>query len=371
MRALWRAVSGLFAPAPPAAEVPPPERPPLQAMVDAVPTEESSRFAASDPGLVEHLDTHGYVVVKEVASPDEVARALDLLWDHLQGAAGWSREDPGTWTDESFTKLGDQFTGILHSSGIGNSDYLWYLRTRPRVKEAFAAIWGTDDLITSFDGANVFRPWHLGHGAATVGGWIHVDQGKLKRGRQAVQGLVAVTDQTPGTGGLVVVPGSHHHHDEFVEAQGGSRDFVFVDQTAPGVAGVTMRLVVCRAGDLVLWDSRTVHCNSPAIGEPGADPGWAAGTVTPSCEARAPAPEPAPPGLLRAVGYVCMTPRSKASEEILCARRRAYEERRTTSHWPHTPPSGLPGHKLLGMQQYEAAPRERQDLIDGGLGRAG
>lgn len=53
--------------------------------------------------------------------------------------------------------------------------------------------------------------------------------------------------------------------------------------------GFQPKLVCCSAGDLVLWDSRTVHCNSPAL-EPDAQ-------------------QQAVPDFIRAVAYVCMTPR--------------------------------------------------------------
>ena len=35
---------------------------------------------------------------------------------------------------------------------------MWYLRTLPNIKKAFASIWGDDDLLVSFDGCGVFRP---------------------------------------------------------------------------------------------------------------------------------------------------------------------------------------------------------------------
>lgn len=37
---------------------------------------------------------------------------------------------------------------------IGHAAWLWHLRGLPRVVKAFETIWGTDDLLTSFDGAS-------------------------------------------------------------------------------------------------------------------------------------------------------------------------------------------------------------------------
>lgn len=39
----------------------------------------------------------------------------------------------------------------------------------------------------------------------------------------------------------------------------------------------------------------------------------------------------------RMVGYVCYTPRSRATAASLEKKRKAFEELRMTSHWPHKP----------------------------------
>lgn len=69
----------------------------------------------------------------------------------------------------------------------------------------------------------------------------------------------------------------------------------------PGVEEVK---VETEPGDLILWDSRTVHWN------------------------RAPTAEQ-----IRVVVYVCYAPRSMASEGVLAARRRCWDEKLATTHW--------------------------------------
>ena len=83
--------------------------------------------------------------------------------------------------------------GILHGFGFGQSDFQWKLRLLPAVKEAFAAIWQTDDLLVSFDGGNAFRPWRHKREWLTDGGWYHVDQNSLRddqNGKRCIQGVV-------------------------------------------------------------------------------------------------------------------------------------------------------------------------------------
>ena len=65
---------------------------------------------------------------------------------------------------------------------------------------------------------------------------------------------------------------------------------------------------------MILWDSRTIHCNTPSLVYPNNIPDNK---------------------LLRAVSYICMTPRSWADNNIISKRIEAFEKNITTSHWPH------------------------------------
>merc|ERR1711933_701648 len=116
-----------------------------------------------------------------------------------------------------------------------------------------------------------------------------------KRGLHCIQGLVTLTDATDTRGGLVVVPGSHRLHGEVLRRHKKEKwnhipinadDDVVTDGGGP-------RLVTAQAGDLVLWDSRTVHCN----------------TLPLKVDAVQSAEE-----LVQAVAYICMTPAAWCSQ---------------------------------------------------------
>ena len=221
---------------------------------DVVDTSPCPRFDCNDPRMLAHLHEHGYVVVRGAANTEEVLEAQDSFWDFLESRLGWLREDPSTWTDVRMTKCGMPHNGIINQGGIGQSRLAWQIRCLPRVQEAFRRVWGVlpgleaaeaaeaagaagaaeaveaadavdldMDLLSSFDGANVFRPWHR-HTAKgttawkTTSGWTHLDQGKMRLGLQCIQGLVTLRDASAATGGLVVVPGSHKRHARVLEA---------------------------------------------------------------------------------------------------------------------------------------------------------
>lgn len=284
-------------------------------------TTPAPRFKSDDPAWMLHLDQEGYAVIASIAQKEELARAEDLLWEFLEKHAGWERSSNETWTDEGMEKIGCVHRGLVNGAGMGHSDFMWYLRTLPKVREVFEYIWGTDNLIVSFDGANLFRPWHHGF-KKTMGGWWHVDQGKAKQGRHAVQGFVSLFQADGRSGGLTVVPRSHLRFSEVVEdQQNPHKDYCTVQNYSAVLQELPRRLVCCQPGDLVLWDSRTVHANAPASEQP----------IAPADK------------LLRAVGYICMTPARFASGDVRKHRRTAYEYRVSTSHWPHQFDVGFAG----------------------------
>ncbi len=179
------------------------------------------------------------------------------------------------------------------------------------------------------------------------GGWWHVDQNALlpeHAGRVCVQGLVSFTAATADTGGLCVIPGSHRQHTELchrsVMAARMKIDFVTVDAGDPILADGGV-LVTCEAGDLIVWDSRTVHCNTPSLNIA------AFAALTPEEKAAEAAATPA--DLLRLCAYVCMVPAAHATQEILDGKIHMFQHKMRTSHWPTAPCPGDLGPPLVDL----------------------
>lgn len=290
-------------------------------------TEPTPAFSPDDTeGLVAYMEEHGYAVVRGAATPSDVDTAKSMLWEFLETEVGMLRNDPETWNDDAFARLGDLQNGIINGKDFNQDRTCWFIRTLPNVRRSFEALWegspygSCTDLITSFDGGNIFRPYHRSGKAKhkTEGGWWHVDQGPTKLGKQSIQGLVSLYDATEQTGGLCVIPGSHRQHTDLMSyAPHWEHDFVLVPEPDINPLICGGKLVQCKAGDLVLWDSRTVHCNTPALKDPTIESGYK------------------DDDLLRAVVYVCMSPRGMASAETQKLRRAVYTLRVGTSHWPH------------------------------------
>jgi len=265
------------------------------------------------------LKEHGYVVIANALDLQQTQHALAGLWDYLEGLeTGIDRLDSRTWGDDNWPTA--VHGGILPSYGIGHCQAQWFIRDIPGVKKSFAALWGTDDLLVSFDGVSLWRPWSVDPSWKTNLGssWLHIDQHPIGRpGRQCVQGLVNLLPTSESAGGNVIVPGSHRLFTEIPDLyterlaridpsidhfRFPKEDPLFLDNEP-----ITCHM---EAGDLLLWDSRTVHCSSPGSGHefPGNE-------------------------LVRAISLICMMPRSRSNEEVISRRKAAIAKKTSTTNW--------------------------------------
>ena len=236
---------------------------------------------------------------------------------------------------------------------------------------------------TGCPATSLFRPAALNDSWRSDEGWIHTDQNAATRpGRQTVQAFVSLFDQDEETGGLVVLPRTHVEHGPLSARanaywnSGENNHFLYAPpndellvRAAAAAAGVptpsgdaraespdqrlAARIVKCRAGDMVLWDSRLLHANTGA--RKGArvfadedllstlcnnGTAVAAGaeeeTESSSCISvvEAAIANRSAVRLQRAVLYMAMTDRSRASAAVLEKRKSGVPNGQTTTHWP-------------------------------------
>ena len=135
------------------------------------------------------------------------------------------------------------------------------------------------------------------------------------------------------TGGFSLIPGSHNYHEELLEVAGREENFIRIPSNFHVLQRKQIMPCFC-AGDMIVWDSRTVHCSSPALSAP----------ITPVDK------------LLREAAYICMTPRKWASQAVIENRVQAYERDMSLYHWPHLITHEIPKDLAVVRSIDDASP---------------
>ena len=279
---------------------------------------DAERFTIDDARAVGFFEDRGWVVFRNALSSSEVVAAEGLLWDYLESIAKINRDDPTTWTDDQWPP-GVGTTGILAFLGVGQSKFLWFVRTRKAVKKAFRTLWRTNEpMLTSFDGCLAWRDADI----PPVEGWHHCDQNFLRRPRfECIQGLVNLYDVDETTGGNLLVDQSHRTIFPQLEkhfSKLGKRCDDFFElpfQTDTNARHLLSEngdhiVVKLRPGDLLCFDSRTIHCSAP-----------------PS------QPRRQQNRLRRDVAFVSRVPKSIVDPAIIAKRPACVTNGITTTHW--------------------------------------
>lgn len=187
--------------------------------------------------------------------------------------------------------------------------------SEPGVIEPFAQLWGTDELLVSFDAPNILLP-----GRTDVDGapWPHVDQSPTRKGLVCVQGIINLSPAGPQDGGLQLYTGSSKLFEQFFaenplqakpEGAPGQVDwygFSSEDVEWFKIHGCELIKINAEPGDLIIWDSRTVHYSKL----PESD-------------------------MIRTIMYATYAPASLATAEDLALKAELFKRYEGSTHWPH------------------------------------
>ncbi|KAK7905431.1 hypothetical protein LTR67_000153 [Exophiala xenobiotica] len=288
------------------------------------------------------LFKHGFVVVKDVMGPERAAYYVDRMFQWLETFPyGFDQNDRSTWNPEHLPR--HMKGGMYHAYGAPHEDFVWEARSEPGVIDAFAKLWGTDELLVSFDGINFTLPTPT---PAPSQPWPHIDQSPKRKGLVCAQGIINFAPNGPEDGGLVVLRGSHNLTEEFFQKHpetSGKRTWGTEDYWSFSTeevdwfkeAGCEVVKVCADPGDLIIWDSRTIHYNKLPESQQ-----------------------------VRSIVYACYAPAQFATENDLKLKRQLFHERRGTTHWPNMNifPGGLPEKLRLGKPDTCSRDRPLNDV---------
>lgn len=261
----------------------------------------------------DQLRTQGYAVVKQAIPHDKAVEYQQRAFEWLKSfGTPLDLSDPSTWMAENLpvhSKL-----NTFDNYSVVHEKFMWDARMEPGVLDAFSKIWNTDELLVSFDSLNITLPGRKDKPPRTP--WPHVDQSPFKRGLHCVQGIINLSHAGDEDGSLMVLPGSHAYTAEFFDTQIDRPSWPEIDWRRFSEdemrwfesKGLKPLKVHAEPGDLILWDSRTVHWG----GEPTANS-----------------------KVIRTVIYASYSPASFATESALNEKKRVFHARGATTHWAH------------------------------------
>ena len=243
--------------------------------------------------LKEHIKIHGWGVAK---IPDfnfiEIRNEL-LGWLH-EVCDRFNINDMTTWTRNNIPY---NIHGIF-KQWVGHLEPIW--KTREACIPIFKDLWDTDNLLSSFDG------FCLLNNKKRDTSWIHCDQGRSVTDFACLQGVVNLYPNGPNDGGTILMDGSHNKFKEYLDkySADGIKPFYRIHTSNSVLKDCKVIKPCLAAGEILLWDSRVFHCNTPPTSN---NP--------------------------RMCVYVSMMPRSGATQDDLNKRKKLYEEGRMTGHW--------------------------------------
>lgn len=283
---------------------------------------DSSKYMANMDNFKEILDKYGVAILPNILNDEEINEMINGMWDYLEHITSKfetpiNRNNSETWSE--IFKLFPLHSFLIQYWGIGHAQVCWTLRQNPKIVEIFAKLWKTDDLVVSFDGASFHMPPEItGRGHYKNNTWFHTDQRLSDSKFRCIQSWTTGFDVNPGDATLTFMEGSHNYHKEFATVFNKTDlkdDWYKYDEDEIKwflEKGCKIKSITCPAGSLVMWDSRLGHAGKESLKDRNQQN-------------------------FRCVVYLCYTPRSQATITAIKKKQKAFNEKRTTNHWPHRP----------------------------------
>jgi len=281
------------------------------------------KYVATKETLRATIDTFGVAIIPNVLGEEECTALVSGIWDFFEHITQeWEvpiqRGFDDSW--KGFYKLYPMHSMLIQHWGVGHAQVSWDLRQNEKIVDIFAHFWKCSprDLLVSFDGLSFNLPPEVTkRGWNKQNTWYHTDQTYTENDFKCIQSWVTGLDVNEGDATLSFMEGSNTFHKEcgqhfqltekrnWFQLNKEQEDFYVAK-------GCAYKNIKCPKGSLVCWDSRTIHCGVEAS-KSRAKPNF------------------------RAIVYLCYMPRQLCSVKNLEKKKKAFEEFRTTSHWPCNP----------------------------------
>jgi ectoine hydroxylase-related dioxygenase (phytanoyl-CoA dioxygenase family) len=280
-----------------------------------------SKYVTTVENLRATIDKYGVAIIPKVINEEECEQMLKGVRDYFEHITqNWEtpfkHDNKESWRE--FYKLLPLHSMLIQHYSVGQAQCSWDIRQNPKVVDVFAKFWDVahEDLLVSFDGLSYhLPPEETRRGFYKSNNWFHTDQSYTRNEFNCLQSWITALDVNVGDATLCFLEGSNNYHGDF------ARHFNITDKDDwyklnndelkfyTDVKGCQPVEIVCGKGDLVLFESRTIHFGTESMKE----------RETPN---------------FRCIIYVCMMKREGTSEANLKKKREAFNNMRTTKHHP-------------------------------------
>ncbi|KAL7409791.1 hypothetical protein BDY24DRAFT_195714 [Mrakia frigida] len=265
----------------------------------------------------DQLFKDGWAVVPKAFSEENAKAYASKGHDFLESHnLGYDRNDPLTFQAHLLPTVSRG--GLVNLYGVGQEQFAWDVRQEQGIIDVFSKIWGTEELLVSMDAVNLSVPLSQTDpkNAGVFEPWAHTDQSPNRQFFHCIQGIANLAPNGPDDGGLMVLQGSKELFNEVFEKFDHQKGEGWTDidsyHHTPEMLdwlvnekGCVWHKVCADAGDLILWDSRTVHYGAPPVGQKA-----------------------------RTAVYICYKPAALITPERLALRVECIEKLWTTTHDP-------------------------------------
>jgi len=212
---------------------------------------------------------NGYIVVRNAISTQSAQQMIKEMWEFLK----MDPKDIDKCYKQPLAPIG--FVELYHSKTM------WENRTNERVYNAFADLWGRDDLWVSLDRCGIKLPVSEKHPDYHHRGFIHWDCDVSNNGvvPLQLQAAIALSDTTTDMGGFHCCPGMHKYlgswlKERKVDIPKQSIDMFYqrgfpvkVPRPETTLKGIKRAVVPMNAGDMVIWRGELAHGNGENISQ--------------------------------------------------------------------------------------------------------
>ena len=277
------------------------------------------KYVTDANNVKKKLDKYGVAIIPNILNSEECENMVNGLWDYFkQITQNWEipidKNDKKTW--KGFYDLYPSHSMLFQHFNVGHNQASWDLRQNPKIVNVFSKIWNVDskDLLVSFDGLSFHPPPEVTKRGWHRNTWYHSDQSFTRNNFECVQSWITGLDVEEDDATLAFYEKSNRYHKKFSKKfdindksdwykLSKEEEKYFIEK------GCEEKRIKCPKGSLVLWDSRTIHC------------GIESKKVRDNKK-------------FRAVVYLCYQPKSFSDKKLIKKKQKAFNDIRTTSHWP-------------------------------------